>query len=233
MKKIFSIAASMLLLSSVCFAQTEITAKVITGDELPDSLKYAVSEFKPGRIIFKNGAYSNGVFNIATLDQVVRYIDENGQVLALNNNADVDRVTIGRNIFIHISSGYMGVSSDFDDIYLGAVKNVSLLSGVKTGAYGMESQTTNIKQLSSIYSDSSNGAPQTYDLTQTIKTPFRYTVIPFLYKKGAAYPATINRFKKFFPAQKAFIEDFCYEHKTDFENFNDVYDLFEALKQQK
>ena len=45
---------------------------------LPDSVKYVLPAFAEGSLVYKDGGFSKGSFNISALDQTLRYIDTDG-----------------------------------------------------------------------------------------------------------------------------------------------------------
>ncbi len=61
---------------------------------VPDSLKYVLPQFALGQVVYKDGTYSAGKFNISTIDQSIRFIDRDGSEKALVDGSNVDRVTI-------------------------------------------------------------------------------------------------------------------------------------------
>ena len=76
--------------ATVSFAQIdgfEGKAKSIraTEESIPDSLIYALPEYKSGRITYNSGTFSNGLLNISNIDQSVCYKDEEGKIFHINN----------------------------------------------------------------------------------------------------------------------------------------------------
>ena len=78
MKKIIS------LILALTIGNIALSGQSAQGDfekQLPDSVKYYLPEFMEGRIIYKDGGFSTGRFNISTLDQTIRYMDSDEKVM--------------------------------------------------------------------------------------------------------------------------------------------------------
>ena len=192
---------------------------------LLDSVKFVVPEFQAGIITFKDGGYSRGAVNISTIEQRVYFINPAGEYQVLVNEDEVTRVSIKGRSFLKSRYGYVELLQMLDGVTLGVVRRVSFQETEKTGAYGSTSQTTSITTIGSIYG---NGTTYTLDVDQN--TPFKYKVIPYLYKDGRVLIPGKKSFQKCFPGKKAFIEAYVKDHSVDFEKMEDVTALFEALK---
>lgn len=228
MKKLVILFSALLFTQALCYAQVNVfKAAEKFQNEMPDSVKYAVEKYSQGRIVYKDGSYSNGIFNIGTIDQIVRFMDTDGSIKVLTNNDEVDRITLAGKLFFHYANGYYELTDMAGAISLCLFKKVSILDDVKTGAYGMQSETTNIKQYSGMVE---NGTGKTYDYSSSITAQYKYKEIPFLYKNGAFYTVSKKRLQKFFPQHKSLIEQYCSENPVDFTEFKDVAKLFELLK---
>lgn len=99
-----------------------------------------------GRIIYKDGGFSTGRFNISTLDQTIRYMDSDEKVMGIKDNASVDRASIGGLLFIRYRTYYLAFSLDIDGTYL-CVSRRLVFKDEKKGAFGSESSTGNIKEV--------------------------------------------------------------------------------------
>ena len=111
-----------------------------------------------------------------------------------------------------------------DKASLGAVRRVSFLESEKKGAFGMVSQTTSITTMNT-YLEGGN----MYTLSVNQNTPYKYKVIPYFYRNEKVLMSTKKNLIKCFPEKKAFIEGYLKEHPVDFENFEEVSQLFDAV----
>lgn len=214
--------------ATVSFAQIdgfEGKAKAImaTEEAIPDSLIYALPEYKSGRIAYNSGTFSNGLLNISNIDQSICYKDENGKIFHINNNNDVKYVTVGGKIFFRYAGMYVKVKEVSED-GLASAAQITIFSDVKTGAYGMKSETSSISSYSGFYS---NG--QVYDLSTAIKFPYKYKIIPFLYQGSKFYPVTKRNLLKFYPAYKEQIEEYVKGNKGDFDSYEKISVFFEEV----
>lgn len=219
MKRIFALAAILLTLIPAAAQSLQGTFE----KELPDSVKYYVPEFENGRVIYKDGQFSTGKFNISTLDQTLRYIDADGKVMGISDNSSIDRVYIGRMMFIKHHNYFLAFSLEVDDVYLCANRKL-VFDDAKKGAYGMESSTTNIKEAKKI--EGSGGV--IYDLNG--KPSYTVRNYPFLYRKNVAYAPTKKLLMRFFKDKSERINEYLENHKVNFNDFDQVYDLLTAIK---
>lgn len=214
-------------------ASASLSAQVVAGiqtkqqmqDEMPDSIKFVLPEFGTGRITYKDGKFSNGRLNICNIDQCVRFVDTDGSIKAVNNNDEIDRVRIGSHVFIKYGNSYVGLDDYIDDVYLGVKKDVTLLNDKHTGAFGMKSETTNIKEYSSV---TSGGV--TYDLSQKVVGEYKYKEQPLLVKGNTVYSVTKKRLEKLLPSKKDAIGKYIEANNPDLEKVADVRALFQAIK---
>lgn len=214
--------------ATVSFAQIdgfEGKAKSIraTEESIPDSLIYALPEYKSGRITYNSGTFSNGLLNISNIDQSICYKDEEGKIFHINNNNDVKYVTIGGRIFFRYAGLYVEVK-DVSEDGLASSAQITIFSDVKTGAYGMKSETSSISSYSGFYS---NG--QVYDLSSSIRFPYKYKKAPFLYHSNKFYPVTKRNLLKFYPAHKEQIEEYVKENRNDFDSYEKISAFFEEV----
>ena len=192
---------------------------------LLDSVKFVVPEFQSGIVNFKDGSYSRGPVNISTIEQRVYFINDAGEHQVLANEDDVNRVSIKGRSFVKSRYGYVELLQVLDEVVLGAVRQVSFFETEKKGAFGTTSQTTSVTTIGNVYG---NGV--TYTLSVDRDTPFKYKVLPYLYKNNRVLLSNKKNFLKCFPDKKERIEDYLKAHSVDFERLKDVTALFEALK---
>ena len=192
---------------------------------LLDSVKFVVPAFQPGVITFSDGTFSRGPVNISTIEQRIYFISPEGQHQVLANEDQVSRVYIKGRSFVKTKYGYVELVETLDEVALGAVRRTSFFETEKKGAYGMASQTTSVTTIGSFQQ-----AGQLYTLGVDQATPFKYKVIPYLCKDDRTYLSNKKNFQKCFPDKKALIEQYLKDHSVDFENFEDVKGLFEALR---
>lgn len=220
MKRIIAIVAIM------ASAMMSLHAQSLQGTfekQLPDSVKYYLPEFLDGRIIYKDGQFSTGKFNISTLDQTLRYVDNDGNIMGIADNASVDRASIGGMLFLKYRTYYLAFTLEVDGIYLCASRRL-VFEDSKKGAFGLESSTTNIKEVKLV--EGSGG--KVFDLNGNPA----YTVrkYPYIYKNNVAYAPTKRLLLRFFKDKAGKINAYLENHKVNFNDFDQVYDLMSAIK---
>jgi hypothetical protein len=220
MKKLFSLFVFSLLFVPL-LAQTEWEK---FESQFPDSIVYVTPEFAPGRIYYRNGEFSNGVFNIAAIDQTLRFKDDEGKILSIVDNGDVARVTIGNKLFLHLSNGYAEVIDYSPEVFLCVIKRLVFKKDAQKGAFGMRSETTSISSISHVSDDLGS----TYILSSTAE--HRRTETLLLYAKKRTYTPSKKSFIKLFPGSKEVIESYLSAHDVDFGSLKDVSELFSAVK---
>ncbi len=191
-------------------------------DSLADSVKYVLPEFGVGRVVYNNGEYSNGRFNISTLDQSLRYIGEGGKIMALTENDSVDRVTIGGMMFFRHNSTYVGVVRSVENVLLCSSRRM-VFDDAKTGAYGMKSSTTSISQIGRV----ETGAGTLLNLNKA--SDYEIKVTPYIYRNNRFYGPTKKVLLKSFPDKAAQIEEYLNANDVNFSKLKDLEALFEAI----
>jgi len=188
---------------------------------LPDSIKYVMPAFGPGNILYKDGGYSRGSFNICTVDNTLRYIDTDESEKVLADPSQVESVSISGVLFLHTQNMYLGVVGDYDDVLLCVDKRL-VFDDRKVGAYGTSSATSSIRTVGA-----STESGSTFRFSN-VKYEVKET--PYLYKKGRVYVPSKKTLIKLFPAKKADIEACLQEDRIEFSDYRQVEALLEKLK---
>ncbi len=188
---------------------------------LPDSVKYVIPAFGPGSILYKDGGFSRGSFNICTLDNTLRYIDTDQSEKVLADPSQVESVSISNVLFLHVNNMYLGVVKDFGEVLLCVEKRL-VFDDRKTGAYGTSSATTSIRTVGT-----STEGGSTFRFS---KVKYEVKESPYLYKKKRIYVPSKKTLVKLFPDKKADIEAYVQESRVDFSDFRQVEALLEKIR---
>lgn len=188
---------------------------------LPDSVKYVMPAFGPGNILYKDGGFSRGSFNICTVDNTLRYIDTDESEKVLADPSQVESVSISGVLFLHTQNMYLGVVGDYDDILL-CVEKRMVFDDKKVGAYGTTSATSSIR---TVGASTDNGSTFRFS---NVKYQIKET--PYLYKKGRVHFPSKKNLIKLFPAKKADIEAYLESNRVDFSDYRQVEALLDQLK---
>lgn len=213
-----------LSLCAFCLLALSVRAQSAQADfeaTLPDSVKYVMPAFGPGNILYKDGGFSRGSFNICTVDNTLRYIDTDKSEKVLADPSQVESVSISGVLFLHAQNMYLGVVGDYDEVLL-CVEKRMVFDDRKVGAYGTTSATSSIKTVGTA---TDNGATFRFS---NVKYEIKET--PYLYKKGRVYVPSKKTLTKLFPAKKADIEAYLEETRIEFSDYRQVEALLEKLK---
>ena len=194
------------------------------SSKMLDSVKYVLPEFTAGTVIFNDKGYSNGAVNIHALTQKVHFIDENGDIREIDDNSNVKIVIAKKRNFLNCSYGFIEMYESAGEVTVGELRQVNIISEVKTGAYGSKSESTAIQSVGFV---TDNGMKT--DLNVNTRVPYIYRKVPYLIRKGSVIPANRKTFTKSFPHKKDFIEQYLKENKVDFENVEQVREFFRIL----
>ena len=213
-----------LSLCAFCLLALSARAQSAQADfeaSLPDSVKYVMPAFGPGNILYKDGGFSRGSFNICTVDNTLRYRDTDQSEKVLADPSQVESVSISGVLFLHTQNMYLGVVTDYDDVLL-CVEKRMVFDDRKVGAYGTKSATSSIR---TVGASTDNGSTFRFS---NVKYEVRET--PYLYKKGRVYVPSKKTLAKLFPAKKADIEAYLESNRVEFSNYSQVEALMDKLK---
>lgn len=223
------IRLSVLLLFCCCSAQAQ-DIQHQRGDDLKeyllDSVKFVAPDYSAGFVKFKDGTSARGPVNVSTIDQRIYFVNPEGEVQVLVNEDQVSYVTFAGRTFIKSRYGYVEPIDKAGDVSLGVVRRVTFLENKKTGAFGSSAETVAVTSVNSFYEGGNR-----YNLGTDQNTPCRYKIIPYFLKGEKVLLSNKKNLLKCFPDRKDFIEGYLKENPVDFEKQDDVFTLFEALKQ--
>ena len=197
MKKIV-LLLSLLLAGGGAFGQEA------RGD-MPADVFYLLPEFRQGMVYFSGQGPAQGELNICAVDQTLRFMDK-GQELA--SDADnILRVVIDTVVFVRIDDAFYRLYPVSDEVTLAYRRDVEILRDVKTGAYGIQSRTSSIREVGSLQADG-----MMYTLKSTKSYPYNVTESCFLYLAGDVTPLTKRSVRKLFPARKDDLDAWLKNH---------------------
>lgn len=194
-----------LIFSASLYAQSgEI--KVIDGKVVEGALfkekAYMMPRFMDGKVKLTNGEIFEGVLNIHALTQSIRFINDKGDTLGLNDDSIVSTVSAGGYFFIKDKRFYVQMLNTDGNISLGLTRTINLGSEVLAGAYGGTNDVSSIQKINSHTSENKlqhikNGSVLRFDYRENL----------YLVKDGKLYIPTKKNFVKFFPSKKQFVEE--------------------------
>ena len=175
--------------------------------DIPADVFYLLPEFRPGMVYFSNQGPAQGELNICAVDQTLRFMD-NGQ--ELSSNADnINRVVVDDIVFVRIDGAFYRLYPINDELTVAYRRDVEILRDVKTGAYGIQSRTSSIREVGSLQSDG-----MMYTLQSSKSSPYNVSETCFLYQAGDVTPITKRSLRKRFPARKDDLDAWLKSHSV-------------------
>ena len=162
---------------------------------MPADVFYLLPEFRQGMVYFSGQGPGQGELNICAVDQTLRFMDKGEE---LSSSADnILRVVIDTVVFVHVDGAFYRLYPVSDEVTLAYRRDVEILRDVKTGAYGIQSRTSSIREVGSLQSDG-----MMYTLQSSKSYPYNLKESCYLYVAGNVTPVNKRTIRKLFPARK-------------------------------
>ncbi len=200
----------------------------ISSDVFYDSVKYVNPKFYPGIVITSNGKQSGGSINLCTVDQKLHFISNEKDTVIIKDNESVERVYILGRAFVNSKYGYLEMIETAGNVTLCELKLTEIHTDAAPGAYGLRTQTSAAKQLTSY--ETGHNPMLHFDIDQN--KSFSYRKKPFLLIDGEAYPVNRKTLAKFFPEQKSIIEQYMEDKNPVLTSVAPVQELFCMLNRK-
>lgn len=168
---------------------------------IPADVFYLMPNFGEGTVYFRGKAPAQGQMNICAVDNTLRYLDQNGTEMSAADIDNIIRVQIDTVLFFPYRDVFYRMYPVTSDVGVALKRDVKILRDVKRGAYGMESQTSSIQEVSTLYTEGGQ-----YTLSSSRNYPYRASEEIYLYKGDNVYPLSRKNLKKLFPEKQERIE---------------------------
>lgn len=183
-------------------------------------------DFQPGEIIFKDSTSSQQNLNYYLDSNQICYLNEKGELLALSNLSDIDRVSYGDRTFIPIDkSNVIEVLKTFSDGSSLLLQRQAKVTRVKdtSGPYGTSTITATVSRLTTMHE---------WNIHQPLETENIYKPIIkerfVLMKNGKKQKISkLNSLKKVFRPRWKEIKEYASQNNPDMKNHEDLIDLLE------
>ena len=193
-----------MLLLALVFTGARAFGQEAQGD-IPADVFYLLPEFRQGMVYFSDQGPAQGNLNICAVDQTLRFMDRDQE---LSSNADnINRVIVDDIVFVRIDRAFYRLYSISDDLTVAYRRDVEIIRDVKTGAYGMQSRTSSIREVGSLQSDG-----MMYTLKSSKSYPYNVSESCFLYQAGDVTPISKRSLRKRFPARKDDLDAWLKSH---------------------
>jgi hypothetical protein len=156
-------------------------------------------------VYFSDQGPAQGELNICAVDQTLRFMDKDKELSSKADN--INRVVIDDIVFVRIDGVFYRLYPITDDLTLAYRRNVEILRDVKTGAYGIQSRTSAIREVGSLQSDG-----MMYTLQSSKSYPYNVSESCFLYQAGNVTPINKRSLRKRFPARKDELDAWLKSH---------------------
>jgi hypothetical protein len=216
-----------LLFSNYLFAQdTSFVAR--SGTKLNDVLSiqyiYHYSEFRDGKVVFRNEKQNEVPLNYSRLLDEMHFIDKKGDTLALDKEPTVRLIIIATDTF-YFDQGYILLLKSSNIVKLGMKQGFAIGDRRNHTGYDMMSSTSSVTSIGSLqdwrrsYEFEGKEEVRVSTLTQYY--------IGDRYNRFAL--ASSKNLLDLFPNHATQLSKFCKEHKVDFQVKRDLEKLFELL----
>lgn len=209
-----------LIVTKTSFSQDSIyvvNAGVKVNDVIPATEIFQYTEFRNGKVLYRNGDISEGRMNYSRLVDEMLFISEKGDTLALKDEPTIRYVCVGNDSF-YFDHGYIMLLKNARNIKLGIRTCFRFIDKARVAAYDGMSSTSSVTSLSSLDDGKASHQLEVKELSSLVKDT--------LYFLGDRFdhfvPSTRKSLLGFFPDCSKQVNKFCKKNKIDFENGNDL-----------
>lgn len=230
MKKIT--LAVCIILSTTLAAQDSTIIFIEAGRDVSEVLTpekiYQLPQFVNGKIIFRNGSFSDAKLNYNFLNGEIEFIGPANDTLAIAKNQmlNIKEVLIDNKSFFY-SDGYLELVEQTAFGKLLKKQMFVIIKREKIGAYGQPTSTSAIESYGSFTDNYGSFTPNLRvkeNITLTLRSNY------FIGDKFNLFlPASKKNIRKLYPLKKAQIEEYLNKNIVDFNNGESLKKLFEAL----
>ena len=173
--------------------------------DIPADVFYLLPEFRQGMVYFSDLGPAQGELNICAVDQTLRFMDKGQELSSAADN--INRVVVDDIVFVRIDGVFYRLYPITDDLTVAYRRNVEILRDVKTGAYGIQSRTSSIREVGSLQSDG-----MMYTLQSSKSYPYNVSESCYLFQAGTVTPINKRSLRKRFPARKDELDAWLKSH---------------------
>ncbi|MEP7145008.1 MAG: hypothetical protein ABI707_19135 [Ferruginibacter sp.] len=220
MKKTIAFASIFFLCVSYLFAQKEETIKV-TGKEAADFIakaEYKFPAFTSSKVYLRNGEVAGGRFNYDYFNELMKFINEKGDTLAIADEKNINYISTGPDTFFYDNKYYEWVASSAT-ARLVVRHTLKLTHTEKTGAFGISSPNTNVESRDAILDISHHQLDINEVLVFSKQTTYYISSI-----NGHFTEANKKNISKLFPGKN--IDSYIDQNKLSLHKEEDLVDVF-------
>lgn len=167
---------------------------------MPDSVYYLMPRFSQGYVFLRGQMPAQGKMNICAVDNTLRFLDDKGAELSSGED-NILKVIIDNVTFLRYDDVFYRLYPAKADVGVALCRKVRIIRDQKEAAYGGTSQTSSVKEYSTMYVDG-----VTYNLNDDKEYPFETTETVNIYKGDTVFPLTKKSLRKIFASRKADVD---------------------------
>ncbi len=167
---------------------------------MPDSIYYLMPRFSQGYVFLRGQLPAQGQMNICAVDNTLRFLDDKGTELSSAED-NILKVVIDNVTFLRYRDVFYRLYPVKADLGVALCRKVQIIRDKKEAAYGGTSQTSSVKEYSTLYADG-----VVYRLNEGKEYPFEITEIIYIYKGDGVFPLTKKTLRKIFASRKADVD---------------------------
>jgi hypothetical protein len=228
MKKL--LLAVLVLYSAVSYSQDSLTIFISADQQVSEVLTpkkiYKYAEFKPGRIIFRDGTFADDKFNYNFLNGEIEFIQRDTLAIAKDQMLNIRFLTLDKDTFFY-DKGYLQQIVQTPSGRLLKKQMLVVSKREKIGGYNQPSQTSAIDSYGSFTDNYGVFTPNLKiheNITLVLRTDF-YVADRF----NTFLPANKRNLQRLFPNKQKQIDQYVKTHAINFKKAEDLKDLLAFL----
>lgn len=241
--KALIIAIMFFLCTIICFAQITETLKLRGNDytEFIAKNQYKYPAYTKAKISFKNAGMASAKINYNNFQDVIKYIDAEGDTLDIANADEINYISVGADTIFHDNGYYQWVASSATARLVVKFKYKEAYRA-PIGAFGISSPAKNVQTPDRIIIDegavndsrwnqASTFMPSSSNEEVTFTKQTMYYISPLSNPQNSFLPATKKNIDTLFPKLK--VEDFIKDNKLNLNKEEDLIDLMVYISKKK
>lgn len=187
---------------------------------------YKYSAFKPGRIIFRDGTFSDDKFNYNYLTKEIEFINKDTLAIAKNQMLNIRFLTVDKDTFFY-NNGYLQQVAHTASGRLLKKQMLVVTKREKIGAYNLATETSAIDSYGSFTDEFGVLTPHLKireNITLALRTDFYFGD-----RFNTFLPANKKNLQKLFPNKERQIDNYLKTHPVNFKNAEDLSKILASL----
>jgi hypothetical protein len=228
MKKLLLIACIFYTVN--IYSQDSLTIFISADQQVSEVLTpkkfYKYRDFKPGRIMFRDGSIADNNFNYNYLNGEIEFIQKDTLAIAKEQMFNIRVLTVGKDSFYY-DKGYLQQVMETPSGRLLKKQLLVVSKREKIGGYNQASQTSAIESYGSFTDNYGVFTPNLKiheNITLTLRTDFY-----FADRFNTFLLANKRNFLRLFPNKKNQIDRYIKTHPVNFKNVEDLRNLLASL----